>query len=296
MRLLTFHSDAGVHHGVLHGEPDAGSVVELGSGDLLSLIEAGPAGLARARAASGPRHDVASIRLLAPLLRPPKLLALARNYQDHITEGGGQPVDKARIVPKLFLKPSSAIIGPDEALCLPTVSHTTDWEVELAVVIGARGRNVRSEAALGMVFGYTIANDVSARTADWGVERDEDVWNGFFDWLNGKWPDGFAPLGPYILTADEVPDPQALDLSLHLNGEPKQHSNTREMISTVVETIVFASRFMTLEPGDIIETGTPSGVGATTGTYVKSGDVMEARIEKLGTLRTPVVSSGGMSS
>ena len=121
-----------------------------------------------------------------------------------------------------------------------------------------------------MVFGYTIANDVSARTADWGVERDEDRWNGFFDWLNGKWPDGFAPLGPYMLTADEVPDPQNLELSLHLNGERKQHSSTREMISTVAETIAFASRFMTLEPGDVIETGTPSGVGATTGTYVKS--------------------------
>jgi 2-keto-4-pentenoate hydratase/2-oxohepta-3-ene-1,7-dioic acid hydratase in catechol pathway len=222
------------------------------------------------------------------LLRPPKLLALARNYQDHITEGGGQPVNKQRIVPKLFLKPSSAIIGPDEPLCLPTVSHTTDWEVELAVVIGKRCRNVGLADALDAVFGYTIANDVSARTTDWGVERDPDQWNEFFDWLNGKWPDGFAPLGPYILTADEIPDPQNLDLSLHLNGTQKQHSNTREMISTVAETIVFASRFMTLEPGDIIETGTPSGVGAASGTYVKCGDVMEARVEKLGTLRTPV--------
>src|SRR5205085_20840 len=110
----------------------------------------------------------------------------------------------------------------------------------------------------------------------------------FFDWLSGKWPDGFAPLGPYLLTADDVADPQALELSLFLNGERKQHSSTREMISSVAETIVFASRFMTLEPGDVIETGTPSGVGATTGTYVKSGDVMEARIECLGVLRTPV--------
>jgi 2-keto-4-pentenoate hydratase/2-oxohepta-3-ene-1,7-dioic acid hydratase in catechol pathway len=187
------------------------------------------------------------VRLLAPVLRPPKLLALARNYQDHITEGGGQPVDKQRIVPKLFLKPSSAIIGPDEPLCLPTVSHTTDWEVELAVVIGTRCRNVALEDAPAMVFGYTIANDVSARTTDWGVERDADQWNEFFDWLNGKWPDGFAPLGPYLLTADEIADPQSLDLSLHLNGVQKQHSNTRQMISTVAETIAFASRFMTLE-------------------------------------------------
>jgi 2-keto-4-pentenoate hydratase/2-oxohepta-3-ene-1,7-dioic acid hydratase in catechol pathway len=160
--------------------------------------------------------------------------------------------------------------------------------VELAVIIGRSCRNVSEARALDYVFGYTVANDISARTTDWGVERDADVWNEFFDWLNGKWPDGFAPLGPYILTADDVPDPQSLDLALYLNGARKQHSNTREMISTVAETIAFASRFMTLEPGDVIETGTPSGVGAATGTYVMAGDVMEATIEKLGTLRTPV--------
>jgi 2-keto-4-pentenoate hydratase/2-oxohepta-3-ene-1,7-dioic acid hydratase in catechol pathway len=285
MKLVTFQVADAVRHGVLH---DTERVVELGSGDLLELIEAGPRGLDSARVASGPEHALSSVRLLSPLRRPPKILALARNYQDHITEGGGQPVDKTRVVPKLFLKPSSAIIGPDEPVCLPTVSHTTDWEVELAVVIGRRCRNVSEAQALECVFGYTVANDISARTTEWGVERDADQWNEFFDWLNGKWPDGFAPLGPYILTADEVPDPQSLDLALYLNGERKQHSNTREMISTVAETIAFASRFMTLEPGDVIETGTPSGVGATTGTYVKAGDVMEATIEKLGTLRTPV--------
>jgi len=283
MKLVTFQTQDGIRHGVLEGEPTEGQVTDLGPGDLLALIERG--GVPDTH---GELRAVQAVRLLAPVLRPPKLLALARNYQDHITEGGGQPVDKRRIVPKLFLKPSSAIIGPDEPLCLPTVSHTTDWEVELAVVIGRRCRNVSVDEALTYVFGYTIANDVSARTTDWNVERDPDVWNEFFDWLNGKWPDGFAPLGPYILTADELPDPQHLDLSLHLNGVPKQHSNTREMISTVAETIAFASQFMTLEPGDIIETGTPSGVGATTGTYVQSGDVMEARIEKLGLLRTPV--------
>jgi 2-keto-4-pentenoate hydratase/2-oxohepta-3-ene-1,7-dioic acid hydratase in catechol pathway len=288
MKLVTFHDGSAVRHGLLRGAPGAERLVELGSGDLLGLIEAGPAAMERARTAAGSERELAGVRLLAPLLRPPKLLALARNYQDHITEGGGQPVDKSRIVPKLFLKPSSAIIGPDEPVCLPTVSETTDWAVELAVIIGTRCRDVPVERGLDMVFGYTIANDISARTTDWGVERDPDQWNEFFDWLNGKWPDGFAPLGPYILTADEVPDPHGLELSLYLNGERKQHSSTSQMISTVAETIAFASRFMTLEPGDVIETGTPSGVGATTGTYVKAGDVMEARIDTLGTLRTPV--------
>lgn len=281
MKLVTFVANETVRHGILGNRDE--SVVDLGPGDLLGLIESGE------RAGSdGAERELSTVRLLAPVRRPPKLLALARNYQDHITEGGLPPVDKSRIVPKLFLKPSSAIVGPDEPVCLPTVSNTNDWEVELAVVIGQRCRNVTVEQALQVVFGYTIANDLSARTTDWGVERDPDPWNEFFDWLNGKWPDGFAPLGPYILTADEVPDPQSLDLSLLLNGEQKQHSNTREMISTVAETIAFASRFMTLEPGDIIETGTPSGVGATTGTYLKAGDVLEARIERLGVLRTPI--------
>jgi 2-keto-4-pentenoate hydratase/2-oxohepta-3-ene-1,7-dioic acid hydratase in catechol pathway len=291
MKLVSYRDEGGVRHGVLRGESEAGTVVDLGPGDLLELIEAGRDGLERARTASGPERPLTSVRLLAPLVRPPKVLALARNYQDHITEAGLPPVNKERIVPKLFLKPSSAIMGPDEPLCLPTISHETDWEVELAVVIGTRCRNVAEDDALRMVFGYTIANDVSARTTDWGIDREGDRWDEFFDWLNGKWPDGFAPLGPYLLTADEVPDPQGLELKLLVNGEQKQRSTTREMISTVAETIAFASRFMTLEPGDVIETGTPSGVGATTGTYLKPGDVMEAWIEKLGTLRTPVHAS-----
>src|SRR5207247_6435893 len=143
MRLVTFRTEDAIRHGVLHGEPDNGRIVDLGPGDLLRLIERG-----QIEASTGPERDVGSVQLLAPVLRPPKLLALARNYQDHITEGGGQRLDKRHIVPKLFLKPSSAIIGPDAPLCLPTISSTTDWEVELAVVIGRRGRDVPVEDAL----------------------------------------------------------------------------------------------------------------------------------------------------
>lgn len=283
MKLVTFAADGNIRHGILQ---DDQTVAELGAGDLLSLIESG--GQAKP---AGTTRPLSQVKLMAPLRRPPKLLALAANYQDHITESGAPRVDKSRIVPKLFLKPSSAILGPDEPLRLPTVSQTTDWELELAVVIGKRCREVAVADALDVVFGYTIANDVSARTADWGVQRDENRWNEFFDWLNGKWPDGFAPLGPYLVTADEVPEPQALDMRLTVNGEQKQCSNTREMIFGVAETIAFASRFMTLEPGDVIETGTPSGVGATTGRFLRPGDVMEGWIDKLGTLRTPVIAS-----
>lgn len=229
------------------------------------------------------------VRLLAPLARPPKLLACAANYQRHIDEGGGEKVDKARSVPKLFLKPSSAIIAPDDELRLPVVSNEVDWEIELAIIIGRRGFAIPAQQALDHVAGYTIVNDVSARTVDWGLEeRDVQDNTGFFDWLNGKWPDGFAPIGPWITTADEIEDPQALEFSLTLNGELMQTGSTSEMIFTCQDLIVFASRFMTLEPGDVIATGTGAGCGVTIGRFLRPGDVMEAQVEGIGVLRTPV--------
>jgi len=163
-----------------------------------------------------------------------------------------------------------------------------DWELELAVVIGRRCRNLPVEQALAAVAGYTIINDISARTIDYGNERNDYAWREYFDWLMGKWPDSFAPLGPYLVTDDDVPDPQQLDMRLTLDGELRQHASTRDMIFGVAEIIAFASRFMTLEPGDLIATGTPSGVGDATGTYLRPGNVMEASITGLGTLRTPV--------
>jgi 2-keto-4-pentenoate hydratase/2-oxohepta-3-ene-1,7-dioic acid hydratase in catechol pathway len=288
MKLVTYRDQGNVRHGRLQGSVDAEVVVDLGPGDLLGLLEAGPEGLAAARQATGRERPLADVRLLAPLIRPPKLLALAANYQDHITESGGARVDKTGLAPKLFLKPSSAIIGPDQPVVLPEVSQTVDWELELAVVVGRRARNVPVEQALGAVAGYTIVNDVSARTVDYGGARSDYAWRDYFDWLMGKWLDGFAPLGPYLLTADEVPDPQNLDLRLTVDGTQRQCANTRDMIFSVAEIIAFASRLMTLEPGDIIATGTPSGVGDATGTYLRAGNVMEATITGLGTLRTPV--------
>jgi 2-keto-4-pentenoate hydratase/2-oxohepta-3-ene-1,7-dioic acid hydratase in catechol pathway len=133
-------------------------------------------------------------------------------------------------------------------------------------------------------------NDVTARTLDWGLtDREPNDWNGFFDWLNGKWLDGFAPMGPWLLTADEVPDPGRLDIELRVNGTVRQAGSTAEMIFGVAELVSFASRLMTLEPGDVIATGTPAGVGATTGDRLRPGDVMEGTVSGLGTLVTPVV-------
>jgi 2-keto-4-pentenoate hydratase/2-oxohepta-3-ene-1,7-dioic acid hydratase in catechol pathway len=240
--------------------------------------------------AAAPVVSLADVRLLPPLARPPKILAAAGNYQEHLVEGGAPRVDPARVVPRLFLKPASTILGPGEPFRLSRVSSTIDWELELAVIIGRRCRDVPEADALGVVAGYSIINDISARSMDWGlVDRQPSDWNGFFDWLNGKWLDGSAPLGPWFVTADELPDPQALAMELRVNGEVRQSADTSQMIFGVAQLVAFASRFLTLEPGDVIATGTPAGVGATTGTYLAEGDVMEATIDGLGTLVTPVV-------
>ncbi|HEV7215382.1 MAG TPA: fumarylacetoacetate hydrolase family protein, partial [Chloroflexota bacterium] len=246
MKLVTYRDGSGVHHGRLRDTGGEEVVVELGGGDLLGLLEAGPAALATAQQAEGPQQPMSSVQLLAPLTRPPKLLALAANYQDHITEGGGASVDKTGLAPKLFLKPSSAIIGPGQPLILPAVSQTVDWELELAVVIGRRCRHLPVEKALASVAAYTIINDVSARAVDYGSTRSDYAWREFFDWLMGKWIDGFAPLGPYLLTADEAPDPQNLAMQLTVDGTVRQRANTRDMIFGVAEIIAFASRLMTL--------------------------------------------------
>jgi 2-keto-4-pentenoate hydratase/2-oxohepta-3-ene-1,7-dioic acid hydratase in catechol pathway len=281
MRLVTYRRAGDVRHGYLTGD----SVVELGDGDLGALVAS-----AFAMPAARAEFPATGVELLAPLLRPGKLLAAAANYQDHVTEAGDPPLAKSRISPRLFLKPASSIVGPGAGIPLPGVSDEVDWEAELAVVIGHRVRHLTAGEALGAVAGYMTSNDVSARSLDLGYERDTEdkaVW--FFDWLAGKWCDGFAPLGPWLVTADEVPDPQSLTIELAVNGITRQHGSTKDMIFSVAELIAHASRLMTLEPGDVILTGTPSGVGAATGTYLKPGDEMRVTIGPLGTLHNTMV-------
>lgn len=297
MRLVTYRAAVGVpsRTGAIVDRGDGDVVVDLGAaglpGDMTSLLALGPEGRSRAAAVTVDADVVPldAVELLAPIARPPKLLATAANYQAHITEAGLPEVDKMRIVPKLFLKPASTIIGPDVAMRLPSISHEVDWELELAAVIGAEVRDVGVDEALDAVAGYTIVNDVSARSVDWGLSDRDAAGSEFFDWLQGKWPDGFAPMGPWIRTAEEIPDPQHLSMELRVNGTVRQSGSTASMIFSVAEVIAFASRFMTLEPGDVIATGTPAGVGATTQQYLQSGDVMEGKISGLGVLRTPVV-------
>ena len=235
-------------------------------------------------------YELSDVTLHTPIARPGKILAAAGNYQAHIDEGGGTKVDTSRRTPRIFIKPASALVGPDEPVRIPGVSDEIDWELELAIVIGSAAREVSREQAMGHVAGYTILNDISARSMNWGIEgREVHAWDNFFDWLAGKWLDTFSPAGPWIVTADEIDDPHDLQISLALNDEVTQDASTATMLFDCSDLISFISRFTTLEPGDIIATGTPAGVGATSGRYLRPGDVMVGSIEGIGSLRTPVV-------
>ncbi|MGH2558242.1 MAG: fumarylacetoacetate hydrolase family protein [Thermomicrobiales bacterium] len=263
--------------------------------DVVSLLKLGEAGLDLAQqvadaAASGglPSWAEGEVVLLAALPNPPKILLLAGNYQSHIVEGGGPPVEKASITPRPFIKPGTAVIGHGDQITIPVDSDTLDYEIEIAAVIGRPGKSIPEEQAESYVAGYVVFNDVSARSlkiAEGRKERDGD-W--YFDWLLGKWCDSFAAVGPYLVTRDEAGDPTSLEMALRVNGELRQHSSAGEMIFTIPETIAFLSRFITLQPGDLLCMGTPGGVGATTETYLKAGDEVEAKIERLGTLANTV--------
>lgn len=274
------------------------AIVDLSSlaPDLLRLLQSGPTWLDAIRSLAGTpsamRHELGAVRLLAPIARPGKLLCLAGNYDEHLREGGAAVVPKTERNAWLFLKPSTTIIGPNQPLVLPSnLSDEIDWECELAVVIGTHIPRMQATAdrALKYVAGYTIFNDISARSIIHDTGRHDQFRDRFHDWLHGKWFDTFGPMGPCIATVDDVPDPQNLRIELRLNGEPRQDSTTANMVFTVAELIAFTNRFVTLEPGDVISTGTPSGVGKTSGRFLRPGDIMEAEIERIGVLSTPVV-------
>ncbi len=230
-------------------------------------------------------------RLLVPIPRPNKLFLLAGNYAEHIREGGGMAVERAETFPYVFMKPpSTTLVHPGDPVRLPGISPAAiDWELELAVIIGRRAKGVTEAQALGVVAGYTIVNDISDRQFRPNPQRRPRERDSFFDWMHGKWHDGFCPCGPCVLAADDLPDPQNLRLELRVNGQVRQQASTAQQIFPVAAVIEFISSFVTLEPGDIISTGTPSGVGAASGTFLRPADRLEASIEQIGTLVSPVV-------
>ncbi|MEM3511758.1 MAG: fumarylacetoacetate hydrolase family protein [Candidatus Jordarchaeales archaeon] len=223
-------------------------------------------------------YSLADVKLMAPIPRPGKIICLGLNYSDHAEEAGLKPPDE----PVLFSKPATAVVGHDDPVIYPRVSSQVDYEVELAVVIGKKGKDITEEDAYEYVAGYTVFNDVSAR----------DIQFRGIQWFRGKSFDTFAPMGPCLTLKDEIPDPHNLKMQMRVNGEVRQKGSTKNMIFKIPDLLSFISAGMTLEPGDVIATGTPSGVGiySKPQKLLKPGDVMEATIEKIGTLRNKVVS------
>jgi len=235
--------------------------------------------------------EVTSLQLLVPVPRPNKLFLLAGNYASHIEEGGQQAVERVETFPYVFMKPSTTTLrNPGAAVALPSVSpDAIDYELELAVVIGRHAKGISEADALDHVAGYTIINDISNRRFRPNPDRRERPRDAFFDWLHGKWHDGFCPCGPCVTSSDTIADPQTLAMQLTVNGDIRQDASTALQIFPVAAVIEFIASLVTLEPGDIISTGTPSGVGAPQGLFLQPGDRVTASIAGIGILETPIV-------
>jgi 2-keto-4-pentenoate hydratase/2-oxohepta-3-ene-1,7-dioic acid hydratase in catechol pathway len=284
MRWVTVQSEEGPRAcGVVNGQ-----YIDVNAADpempttVRELLELGPDWQRRAWAAlpkGAVRHDPAGATLLAPVPDARKIVCIGLNYRDHAAESG-VPVPTE---PVLFSKYPTALIGHGAPIVLPRVSHEVDYEAELVVVIGRKGRHIPRQRALEYVGGYAVGHDVSAR--DWQLNKPGKQW------MAGKTFDTFAPVGPELVTPDEVPEPQNLGIRLRLNGQTMQDSNTSQLVFGVDELIAYLSQVFTLEPGDLIFTGTPPGVGMARKppVWLKAGDIVEIEIDKLGTLRNTVI-------
>ena len=292
MRLVTCMVEGKRHLGVVTGDdifiPARASDARSEFRDMLSLIDGGAAALTRLAAASANpttnRVPIALVELLAPLPRPRKnIVCLGWNYFDHAKESAAVGGRTAEIPehPVVFTKSITSVNGPySDISAQPEVTQQLDWEVELGVIIGRGGRGITEDRALEHVFGYTVINDVSAR----------DVQFRHKQYFLGKSLDGACPMGPWLVTSDEIANPQNLQLRSWVNGVLKQEANTRDMIFSVARTIAILSRGMTLEPGDIIATGTPAGVGfaRTPPEFMKPGDVVECEIIGIGRIKNRI--------
>jgi 2-keto-4-pentenoate hydratase/2-oxohepta-3-ene-1,7-dioic acid hydratase in catechol pathway len=289
MRWVTVASDEGPRAcGVFNGEyidvnaadPEMPSTVR-------GLLELGLDWQRRAWAAlprGVVRHDPAHVKLLAPVPDPRKIVCIGLNYRDHAAESG-VPVPTE---PILFSKYPTTLIGHGDQIVLPSASHEVDYEAELVVVIGRKGRHIPRDRALDHVGGYAVGHDVSAR--DWQLNKPGKQW------MAGKTFDTFAPVGPELVTPDEVPDPQNLGIRLRLNGQTMQDSSTNQLVFGVSELIAYLSRVFTLEAGDLIFTGTPPGVGMARKppVWLKPGDRVEVEIDRLGTLSNTVIAENAV--
>lgn len=274
MKLVTFQRPgAAPEPGYVSGS----NVVSVASAfpDVISILAGGADALAKVKAITAPAYAESSVKLLAPIPRPPKIICIGLNYRDHAIETNM----KIPEIPTVFCKFPTAVLAPGDNVVLPTISEKPDYEAEFAVVIGKGGRNIAKDDWKKHVAGYMNLNDVSAR----------DIQLATTQWVMGKTFDTFCPMGPYLVTADEIADPHDLDISLDIAGEVLQSSNTRELIFKIPDLISYLSSVFTLEPGDVISTGTPSGVGMARGRWLKPGDVMNVKVAGLGVLTNPCV-------
>jgi 2,4-diketo-3-deoxy-L-fuconate hydrolase len=287
MKIITFKK-----HGAEQAQHRIGAVVsdselidltslvsdqDLTATEILKCFDLDSGFLEKAKIHTGDVIDRDSVEICSPVPRPGKIICIGLNYRDHAEESG-MAIPKS---PVIFSKFSTCANGPGQPIVIPSGSVETDYEAELAFIIGRRASNVRLEDAMSYVFGYANFNDVSARDFQFADGQ----------WQRGKSCDTFAPMGEFAVTADEIPDPQDLSIKLRLNGETMQDSSTSQMIFGVAELVEFLSRYITLEPGDVVATGTPPGVGFARKppVYLKDGDVVEVEIAGLGILSSPVV-------
>jgi len=288
MKLMMFQKGSGVALGLVEGK----SVIDLSATDaslprdLKSLIASGPSALAAAKAAAAKAPASAKLALdgvkaALPIDPPGKIICVGLNYALHAKEGGhAMPT-----YPSFFLRVPTSLVAAGAPVIRPKVSNQLDYECELTIVIGKKGRNIPEAKALDYVFGYTLFNDVSVR----------DFQRKTSQWTPGKNFDGTGPLGPWVVTADELPPGAAgLRIMTRVNGETMQDSNTSDLIFSTAKTIALLSEFMTIEPGDVIATGTPSGVAHARKppAWMKAGDKVEVEVEKIGVLANPIVDEG----
>jgi 2-keto-4-pentenoate hydratase/2-oxohepta-3-ene-1,7-dioic acid hydratase in catechol pathway len=282
MRLVNFRKGSRTEFGV-ERDGFVRSLASAGFGSDAEFVAGGARALDAAREMlereDAEQSRLEEVRLLAPILKPGKILCVGLNYRDHAVESNMAIPE----VPTIFLKLPNAVTGPDADIVLPRNSTQPDFEAELAAVVGRGGKNIRAEDWKQHVLGYTILNDVSAR----------DVQLATSQWTLGKSFDTFAPMGPVIVTTDEIEDPHTLDIQLSIDGEVMQRSNTRRLIFKLPELIAHLSSVVPLEPGDVISTGTPAGVGLgrTPKRWLKSGEEITIRIERIGELRNRTVAA-----
>jgi 2-keto-4-pentenoate hydratase/2-oxohepta-3-ene-1,7-dioic acid hydratase in catechol pathway len=282
MRLVTYMSRGEVTLPGVLVEEKVYSLQPAGFGDMLQVIAGGAAAREAIRSylkavPAAAAKDLSKVVLLAPIPKPPKVICVGLNYRDHAAEAKMEVPS----VPTIFSKFSNAITGPSAPIILPKNTQKPDYEAEFAFVVGTGGRHIPAERWREHIFGYMCLNDVSARDFQLATSQ----------WLMGKTFDTFAPTGPWITTADEIEDPHKLDIRLEINGEVMQDSNTRELIFGIPALIEYLSSVFTLEPGDVVTTGTPAGVGFSKKPprWLRAGDEVVVKIEGLGELRNPVV-------